>query len=598
MELPGASRREKRGWYHQVEQEPEGENAQQPKKRKLPALASVAVEALKLESLQRICSTVEPLLRRIVREELEQAFTKLGHAQQIERPPLAKLEGPEETKIHLCFRSKLPPQLFTGAKVEGEQGAAIHVLLLHANTGHVVVGRSESSVKLNVVVLEGDFNDEEDDSWTKERFESFEVKEREGKRPLLAGDLEVSLTEGVGTLGDLTFTDNSSWTRSRKFRLGVKVAPGICDEIRIREAKTDAFTVKDHRGELYKKHYPPALHDEVWRLDRIAKEGALHNKLLCAGIFTVKDFLRLLVRDHKKLRKVLGSGMSQRMWENTVDHAKTCVLNDQQYVYYTDEVRMNGIVLNDICEIRGLITDGQFMSSELLSQYQKVSANSLVARAYKNWNQVQKYEGETLSKSMNGRGRQVCNVEPTADRETIAELLTQTNHGVITEFTNRCLETSESLSHRNQLIEIPSDHSLGLALATSQTTTIRQIALKPCDPSRLVSSDWSRHREGRRFEQFFSGQGISSRSTGMSGNENMQWLLGNFDGSSSHTDETFYSHSMNYRSEYKYVETEQARSQISGKAVAGWLKLRAALKWGIFTRKRTAERRAQLVELE
>lgn len=55
---------------------------------------------------------------------------------------------------------------------------------------------------------------------------------------------------------------------------------------------------------MYKKHYPPALHDEVWRLDRIAKDGALHKKLLKAEIATVEDFLRLLVRDPQKLRNV------------------------------------------------------------------------------------------------------------------------------------------------------------------------------------------------------------------------------------------------------------------------------------------------------
>lgn len=36
----------------------------------------------------------------------------------------------------------------------------------------------------------------------------------------------------------------------------------------------------------------------------------------------------------------------------------------------------------------------------------------------------------------------------------------------------------------------------------------------------------------------------------------------------------------------------------SGKAVVGWLKIKAAMRWGIFVRKKAAERRAQLVELE
>lgn len=35
--------------------------------RKRPALASVIVEALKVDSLQKLCSSLEPILRRVVR---------------------------------------------------------------------------------------------------------------------------------------------------------------------------------------------------------------------------------------------------------------------------------------------------------------------------------------------------------------------------------------------------------------------------------------------------------------------------------------------------------------------------------------------------
>lgn len=43
---------------------------------------------------------------------------------------------------------------------------------------------------------------------------------------------------------------------------------------------------------------------------------------------------------------------------------------------------------------------------------------------------------------------------------------------------------------------------------------------------------------------------------------------------------------------------EDDRTRSSGKAVVGWLKIKAAMRWGIFVRKKAAERRAQLVELE
>ena len=139
--------------------------------------------------------------------------------------------------------------LFIGGKVEGEQGAVIHVVLLDANTGHAVTSGNEASAKLDITILEGDFNNEDDEDWTKEDYESHEVREREGKRPLLTGELQVTLKEGIGIVGELIFTDNSSCIRSRKFRLGVKVAAGYCEGMRIHEAKTEDFTVKDHRGD-------------------------------------------------------------------------------------------------------------------------------------------------------------------------------------------------------------------------------------------------------------------------------------------------------------------------------------------------------------
>lgn len=50
---------------------------------------------------------------------------------------------------------------------------------------------------------------------------------------------------------------------------------------------------------------------------------------------------------------------------------------------------------------------------------------------------------------------------------------------------------------------------------------------------------------------------------------------------------------------YNNEDQYQSRSGSgSGKAVVGWLKIKAAMRWGIFIRKKAAERRAQLVELD
>lgn len=99
-----------------------------------------------------------------------------------------------------------------------------------------------------IVPLDGDFCANDDEDWSQTDFDTKIIYARDGKRPLLTGDLVVTLKEGVADLGDVVYTDNSSWRRSRKFRLGAKAQYETGGQ-RIREASSEAFIVKDQRGE-------------------------------------------------------------------------------------------------------------------------------------------------------------------------------------------------------------------------------------------------------------------------------------------------------------------------------------------------------------
>jgi hypothetical protein len=70
--------------------------------------------------------------------------------------------------------------------------------------------------------------------------------------------------------------------------------------------------------------------------------------------------------------QILGSGMSNKMWESVVEHAKTCVLSGKHYVYYASDTRNVGAIFNNIYEFTGLIADDQFISAENLTDNQKV----------------------------------------------------------------------------------------------------------------------------------------------------------------------------------------------------------------------------------
>ncbi|KAI3889717.1 hypothetical protein MKX03_007739 [Papaver bracteatum] len=603
----------------------------QPDTKKRPALASVIVEALKMDSLQKLCSSLEPILRRVVSEEVERALAKMGPASLNGRSSPKRIEGPDGRNLQLQFRSRLSLPLFTGGKVEGEQGAAIHVVLLDVNTGHVVTVGPESDSKLDVVVLEGDFNNEDNDNWTQEEFESRTVKEREGKRPLLTGELVVTLKGGVGTLGDLTFTDNSSWIRSRKFRLGLKVSSGYCEGLRIREAKTEAFTVKDHRGELYKKHYPPALNDDVWRLEKIAKDGSFHKRLNKSGIYTVEDFLRLVVRDSPRLRSVLGSGMSNKMWDMLIEHAKTCVLSGKHYVFYDDATRNVGVVFNNIYELNGLIAGGQYRPADSLSDNEKVYVDALVKRAYENWTQVIEYDGQALLSFY--QNKQLCAASesevqqdhhnqqgslltlpvsvpppqpPTPSGLAIGGHFDNTPNGYLMNsqqvHSNVHTQFDGFVAPQNQLIVASHQPQMTGQDISSVPGQLQSSSLgfQTVGPS-VASSNLTSFSE-----DFLTEEDIRMRSHQILENEDdMQQLLrlysmGNHN-SVNPTDD-IYNFTLNSpfpppSTNYKYDEDNSRLTSKCG--VVGWLKIKAALRWGFFIRKQAAERRrAQIVELD
>ncbi|KAJ6853870.1 calmodulin-binding protein 60 C-like [Iris pallida] len=530
---------------------------------------------------------------------------------------------------------------------EGEQGAAIHIVLLDASSGQVVTSGPESSAKLDVVVLDGEFNNENNDGWTEEDFESHRVKEREGKRPLLTGELQVSLKEGVGTLGELTFTDNSSWIRSRKFRLGLKIASGYSKGIRVREAKTEAFTVKDHRGELYKKHYPPELKDEVWRLEKIGKDGAFHKRLNKAGVHTVEDFLRVYVRDSQRLRNVLGSGMSTKMWEILVEHAKTCVLSGKYYVYYSDDARNVGAIFNNIYEFSGLITFSQYFSAEALDDSQKVFADALVKKAYDNWTHVIEYDGKALLNMKHNKkttqneplsapaiypvsyDQQVV-LSPMAgpasmDQPSVDPGVALGGGAVSTSYTgnqvtrfhpqhvgpisqmqfdNTSFASPIHYSNSCQQSGITRNDSTSLALAPPQQQNLGYSLLgHPTQSSETPSShdDWSHHRNNNQgVDDFLTEEEIRMRSHEMLENDDMQQLLRvlSMGGASVNLPEDAFGFPSYMPSPCSNYNFDGDRSRPSSKAVVGWLKIKAAMRWGIFIRKKAAERRAQLTELD
>ncbi|KAK4804399.1 hypothetical protein SAY86_004216 [Trapa natans] len=362
------------------------------KRRRFPNLKSVIMEVMRTQSIQWLGQMLEPSIRKVVKEEVEHALVK--HFTPIKRS-CGKEGHPSRARyLQLQFINSISPPVFTGAQVEGVGNHNIKVALVDGVTGKIVNSGPESSAKVEIVVLEGDFGGDEENNWTHRDFQNNIVRERLGKKPLLSGDLILKLKDGTAVVDEITFSDNSSWTRSRRFRLGIRVIDDF-DGVKIKEAKTEPFIVKDHRGELYKKHHPPSLLDEVWRLEKIGKDGAFHRRLTQANIKSVKDFLVRLFIDPSNLRDILGPGMSSKMWEVTEEHAKTCAPDKTLYLYCPCSSQLrSGVIFDIMGQIAGLLSDGQYTPISGVPETEKAIAQEWLASASQHWEEVRSFDSE------------------------------------------------------------------------------------------------------------------------------------------------------------------------------------------------------------
>ncbi|XP_039173835.1 calmodulin-binding protein 60 D-like [Eucalyptus grandis] len=314
-------------------------------------------------------SFIEPLFRKVVCYASQSLAVLLEKdsspvSEEVERvissfhdPPLRAPSNPvgtsEESSLRLQFVTKLPTTIFTDSQIEAEDGTPLRIEVVDCRTNERASGPL-SSIKLEIVILDGDFGSGKGEDWTEKEFNCNIVHEREGKRPLITGVLNVTLQGGIGSLRNLIITDSSSWMRSRKFRLGARVVKKVSAEIKIREARSETFVVKDHRAEylkidkfflsaVNKKHHPPSLSDEI-----------------------------------------LGTRITNRTWEKIVRHA---ISDNKMYAYYQD-LNKASILFNSVMKVTQATLDGQtYQSVDKLTHSQKILVQNLRRQAYHSKNQ-------------------------------------------------------------------------------------------------------------------------------------------------------------------------------------------------------------------
>ncbi|XP_021854560.1 calmodulin-binding protein 60 C-like isoform X1 [Spinacia oleracea] len=239
--------------------------------------------------------------------------------------------------LQLQFNGDVPDTLLTMDKIEDE-GASLEVELVDESGNKVEVG-AESCVKIKIDVLDDELDTEDrddSDELTAEDYTKHIVRPRKNKGALLKGNCEIRMTRGAASVSHIAFTDNSKSMRNGNFRLGAKVVRGLPPGVVVKEAVSNAFTVKERRQKCAKKHEFPSIDDDLWRLVYIRKDGPVYKRAVEAGIRTVNDFLqRCETTTAKELQHILH--VPEAKWKAIVENAnkaKACNLTQEPRVKF------------------------------------------------------------------------------------------------------------------------------------------------------------------------------------------------------------------------------------------------------------------------
>lgn len=72
------------------------------------------------------------------------------------------------------------------------------------------------------------------------------------------------------------------------------------------------------------------------------------------------------------VKQILGTGMSAKMWEVTIEHARTCVIDPGLFFYCPPgSQQKTGVVFNIVGQVMGLRTDCQYEPIDKLSETEK-----------------------------------------------------------------------------------------------------------------------------------------------------------------------------------------------------------------------------------
>ncbi|XP_042040857.1 calmodulin-binding protein 60 B-like [Salvia splendens] len=316
---------------------------------------------------------------KIVEEELElekqRTLAKVAEGyESAKRRIYARLKScwKDGSTMKLELRNRIAPMILTREEIKGEGDVPIEVALVDDVTGDVVVDEPEASANIDFFLLN-----------VSEAGESI-VPQEEGKKPILAaGNVPLQLHRGVAKINNLKIRNCATKIKPPVFKLGARV---VGASVRVKEATTEAFALKDFRQKYFIKHPNPSLSDQVSRLVFISRGGKIEKRLNDNSICTVEDFLIRHLIHQQSLKNIVNTQESK--WKAIVKNAQACQVSEKVYCYIVDPKQKTGVVFNILGHVLGICSGSHYSQISTLSEKHKVDAEVLLPSAYHNWKEV------------------------------------------------------------------------------------------------------------------------------------------------------------------------------------------------------------------
>ncbi|OEL26926.1 Calmodulin-binding protein 60 D [Dichanthelium oligosanthes] len=354
-----------------------GDEASSPRSPKLrPAFLVVlfAVRVIVMNPVPASISEIESTIQRIVDCAFNQFHEMVSRLEPNQEHAAA---NGSNTNIRLCFLNDFKPPIYTDKNITDENNTAIKVAIYEG--GNIITSGPLSKVKVEVLVLRGEFCNNGRSDWTEEEFDNHIVQDRE-EQGLLGS---VRLTNGKAELSHIRFKKG---TCRRSVIMAARVCKGESISHRVQEAIMMPVVVQDRRNEANEKRYPPSLDDDVFRLEEIARNGPYRRRLQEAEIFTVQDFLKALNKDPNKLREILKMESKNTSWSNLTKHARQCVLDEDtpELKRYKSEDGNVALLFNCVHDLVGAEFDCGYVASGNFNRAQKALVNKWKEHAHDN----------------------------------------------------------------------------------------------------------------------------------------------------------------------------------------------------------------------